>query len=81
MMAPRMVIYMVSALTIINFSSVNAQSTQTSSSSETACSSLINSLGTVKVKTGGLQYLASAKGAWNVFNQLDSEYVQLQFNL
>lgn len=44
-----------------------------------ACQALIDALGSTKIQTAeplglNLQYQASAKGAWNVFNQLDREY-------
>lgn len=53
-----------------------ANTTYSAASAQIACQSLIWTLGHVKVQTAGplglnLQYEQSAKGAWNVFNQLD----------
>ena len=49
-------------------------------SADAACHSLITSLGSTKVQTAdpaGLNpdYELSAKGAWNLFNQLDRAYI------
>jgi len=46
--------------------------TRPSTSSKNACQSLVQSLGS-KIQSDGAQYNASAHGAWNLFNQLDSE--------
>lgn len=49
-----------------------------SNSSKAACRSVLGSLGATKVKFAGMQYEASAKGAWNVFNQLDGKTLRIQ---
>lgn len=45
------------------------------SSATKACSSLVNLLGNAKVQSSGAQYNASAKGAYDVFNQLDGAII------
>ena len=44
------------------------------STARNACRQLLKSLDDSKVKSSGLEYEASAKGAWSVLNQLDSEW-------
>lgn len=48
--------------------------TTAATAASSVCTALKSSLGTTKVQTSGTQYTASAEGAWNVFNQQDSEF-------
>jgi hypothetical protein len=69
----------VSAIVLLRLASqLDAHTTRSSTASMNACRSLAQSLGS-KVQFNGTQYTASVKGAWNVFNQLDGDWVQKFF--